>query len=67
MRLPAYQRQQIAAHRDFGDVEALELEGAMERRLGIERDRGDVAAFNRRAAVEDRARAVVVADGEARP
>ena len=65
MRIVARQRQQIAAHRDFGDVELLEFEGAVERLLGRIRHRGDVAALDRRAAVEDRGGAVVVADGQA--
>ena len=65
VRLAARQRQQIAAHRDFGDVELLEFEGAVERLLGRIRHRDDVAALDRRAAVEDRRGAVVVADGQA--
>ena len=65
MRVAAGERQQIAAHRDFGDVEFLEFERAVERFLRRQRDRGDVAALDRRAAVEQRRGAVVVADGQA--
>src|SRR5262249_12825981 len=65
VRVAARRRHRVAAHRDFGDVELGELEGAVERLLRLEIDRGDVAALDRGASVEDRAGAVVVADREA--
>ena len=52
MRVAARRGQHIAAHRDFGDVELLEFEGAVERFLRLQRDRRDVAALDRHAAVE---------------
>src|SRR5262249_5131528 len=64
VRVAARRRHRVAAHRDFGDVELGELEGAVERLLRLEIDRGDVAALDRGASVEDRAGAVVVADRE---
>jgi hypothetical protein len=65
MRVVAGERQQIAAHRDFADVEFLEFERAMEGFFRRQRDRGHVAALDRRAAVEQRRGAVVVADRHA--
>src|SRR3984893_2184152 len=65
MGVAARRRHRVAAHRDFGDVEFGELEGAVERLFRLQVDRGDVATFDRRAAVEYRAGAVIVADGKA--
>src|SRR4030088_1881563 len=65
MRVAARRRHRVAAHRDFGDVEFGELEGAVERLFRLQVDRGDVATFDRRAAVEYRPGAVIVADGKA--
>ncbi len=65
VRVAACRGHDVARQRDLADVELAELEGAVERLLRLQRDRRDVAALDRRAAVEQRARAVVVADRQA--
>ena len=54
-------RAQVARERDLGDVELLELEGAVEDLLRVERQIGDRAAVHLDATVPDRGGAVVIA------
>src|SRR5215813_14220804 len=61
MRFSARRRCHVAAHRNFADVEFVELEGAVKRLLGFERYGGDVATLDLGAAVEDGASAIIVA------
>jgi hypothetical protein len=65
MGLAPRRRHRIAAHGNLGDIELLELEGTVKRLLRLQRHRGDIAALDRGAAVEDGARTIVIADGEA--
>ena len=65
--LSARDLQRIARERQLADVEFLVLEGAVERLLGLERRADQLAALDLDAAVEQRARPVVVTAGEADP
>src|SRR5215471_12228580 len=65
MRLPARRRHHVTTHRNFADVECVELERAVERLLGLERHRRNVATLDLHAPIEDGARAVIVADRKA--
>jgi hypothetical protein len=65
MRFTAGRGQHVAAHGNLADIEFLEFEGAVKGFLRLERDRRDVAAFDRGASIENRARAVVITDGQA--
>src|SRR5580704_9818278 len=65
MGIPARGADHVAAERNLADIEFPEFESAVEGLLGLQRDRRDVAAFDLCTAVENCARAVVVADGQA--
>ncbi len=51
--------------KNFADVEILELEGTVERFLGLQLDGGDLASLDPHAAIENGACAIIVARGQA--